>query len=635
MNKKGQFSIIAALLVAVVLVSALITTYSAIRYSQIEDQPEILSAIDETNLSLKQILGFTVGYYGSILKVTGNSSYAQNQAESYLQSGLNNIGDIRPEWSPSFNVTSFDLSTNWFMDTSYSSGEMHIEYDLTGLGVYGISYSASSRLEVFVFNSNSSNQATISIFKDENEPLINLGRQNFKFYRYIYDSETWELVSPKVIISFANGTYLIDLPFGVEDSYVLQVEDSRGIIVTASSFSKYVTSLSWDDKYATIPDENIIIEVLQNGTIRWLGQTLNSTTSIKPLPPIPIKSIHVSQTINGVDQEVSFQIEDWASNYLVPLGISNNQSIFNSGNMIVSLINSQVSKLTIWWDGSDDAYQTPYAYQNIYFTDNPSNQRLNNGKLQLQFSGDFIVTSTINSVSTTANFMQINGKSPVYGSNLAYPIYNGIIRDIIHQEAEWSNGIPNCPNVYSQIVLTLPANVNYYTYQLRLMFLNSDQNRTITEINALSLSSSINEIQTENGTIDGLPEIVSTISSSDSFFNFSDGKGTHHWSQFISSSEGAGIMFTDIGNQQLYVFDQIAGTTTGAITAESSLENQIELKPITSTTQFDTALDVIWIGAIATFDSSNTPIYKLQEETPTGLWILFEFPPSIIITTEK
>jgi len=635
MNNKGQFSIIAALLVAVVLVSALITTYSAIRYSQIEDQPEILSAIDETNLSLKQILGFTVGYYGSILKVTGNSSYARNQAESYLQSGLTNIGDIRPEWSPSFNVTSFDLSTNWFMDTSYSSGEMHITYDLTGLGVYGISYSASTRLDVFVSNSNSSNQATISIFKDENEPLINLGRQNFKFYRYIYGSETWELISPKIIISFANGTYLIDLPFGVEESYVLQVEDSRGIIVTASSFSKYVTSLSWDSKYTTIPDENIVIEVLQNGTIRWLGQTLNSNASITPLPPIPIKSIHVSQTINGIDQEVPFQIEDWASNYLVPLGINNNQSIFSNGNMIVFLVNSQVSKVTIWWDGSDEAYQTAYAYQNIYFTDNPSSQRLNNGKLQLQFSGDFSVTSTINSISTTANFMQINGELPSYGSTLACPIYNGIIRDIIHQEAEWSNGIPNCPNVYSQIVLTLPANVNYYTYNLRLMFINSDQNRTITELNALTLSSSINEIQTENGTINGLPEIVSTISSSDSFYNFSDGKGDHHWSQFISSNEGAGIMFTDIGSQQLYLFDQIAGTTTGAITAESSLENQIELKPITSATQFDTALDANWIGAIATFDSSTAPIYKLQEETPTGLWILSELPPSIIITTEK
>ncbi|MCJ7561311.1 hypothetical protein MUO79_11970, partial [Candidatus Bathyarchaeota archaeon] len=174
MNRKGQFSIIAALLVAVVLIAAVITTYSAIRYSPLQDQPQVLSAIDETNLALKQILGFTVGYYGSVLKVTGNSSYARTLATNYLRSGLNNIGDIRPEWGPSFNVTTLALITNWFTNTSYSSGNVTVKYDLTGLGVYGMSYSASSRLDVSILNSNSTSQAYLSIFKDGNEPLINL-----------------------------------------------------------------------------------------------------------------------------------------------------------------------------------------------------------------------------------------------------------------------------------------------------------------------------------------------------------------------------------------------------------------------------------------------------------------------------
>jgi len=636
LNNKGQFSIIAALLVAVVLISALITTYSAIRYSQQEDQPEILSAIDETNLSLKQILGFTVGYYGSVLKITGNTSHARSLATKYLQSGLTNIGDIRPEWSPSFNLTSIDLSSKWFMNTAYSSGEIHIKYDLTGLGVYGISYTASAKLEVFVLNSNSSSQASIAIFKDENEPLINLGSQNFKFYRYILESASWELVSPNVITSYANGTYVIDLPLGVEESYMLQVEDSRGIMVTASSFNRYSTTFSWDEKYNTIPNENVIVEVLQNGTMRWLGQTLNSNQTIKPLPPIPVKAIHVSQTINGVDQEVPFQIEDWSSNYLVPLGLSNNQSIISNRNMIVFLANSQVEKVTIWWDGSDEASQTPYAYQNTFFNDDTEYQRLDNGKLKLQVSGDFSVTSTINSVSTVANFMKINGKTPSYGADLAYTIFNGVVRDIVHQEAEWGGGgIPDCPNVYSQIVLTLPANVGYYTYHLRLMFINSELSRTITELNAISLSSSINEIQTENGTLGGLPITASTLASSDSFYNFSDGKGAHHWSQFISGTDGAGIMFTDMGNQQLYVFDPINGAATGALTADSVSNSQIKLQPITISTQVNEAINVAWYGAVATFDSTSTPIYKIENGIPTGLWILSEFPPSITITAEN
>jgi hypothetical protein len=638
-NNKGQFSIIAALLVAVVLIAAVMTTYSAIRYSPLQEQPQVLSAIDETNLALKQILGFTVGYYGSVLKVTGNTSYARALATNYLQSGLNNIADIRPEWGPSFNVTKLALTTNWYTKTSYSTGNITVKYDLTGLGVYGISYSASSRLDVIVSDSNSTSQASLKILKDEDEPLINLGSHNFDFYRYIYANSTWELINPTNITSYADGTYLIDLPSGVPgDSYVLQVEDSRGIVVTASSFSRYTITLTWDGNYSTIPDENIVIEMLQNGIMRWLGQNLNLPESAKPIPPVPVKAIHITQTINGVDQEVPFQIEDWASEYRNPLGLTSATSLFSSRNMIVFLANSKVSKVTIWWNGSDDAVQTSLAYENVYFDDSTGGDgRLYNGRLELTLpfdgNGNYDVTSRVGSVTARAYFMRVNSEFPTYGSNLAYIIYNGVIRDIIHQEAEWSTGIPDCPNVYSQIVITLPANVTYYTYQLRLMFINSEQSRTIDELMPIRLSSSISQIQTENGTLGGLPVTVDTTSGSDYFYNFSDGTWAHHWSQFISGTDGAGIMFTDTGNQQLYAFDSIAGTTTGALRA-NSFNRRIELLPVTSSTPFQYALDVAWYGAVVTFDNT-TPIYTIQESTPTGLWMLVEYPPTVTVTAES
>ena len=161
-NNKAQFSIIAAMLVAVVLIAAVMTTYSAIRYSSLQEQPQVLSAIDETQFALKQILGFTIGYYGSVLKVTGNTSYARILATDYLSSGLNNIADIRPERGLSFNVTNLALATNWYMNTSYSTGNIRVEYDLTGLGFYGVDYTASSRLNVIVSESNSTNQANLA-----------------------------------------------------------------------------------------------------------------------------------------------------------------------------------------------------------------------------------------------------------------------------------------------------------------------------------------------------------------------------------------------------------------------------------------------------------------------------------------
>ena len=175
MNNKAQFSIIAALLVAVVLIAAVMTTYSAIRYSPVQGQPQIMSAIDEANLALKQILGFTVGYYGSVLKVTGNVTYAQQLAVNYFKSGISNIDDIKPEWGLSLNVTNLKLDTNWFTNKSYSQGSMESTFDLNGLGISGISYSTSSRLEVQISNSNSTTQAQFKIFTDNSEPLINLG----------------------------------------------------------------------------------------------------------------------------------------------------------------------------------------------------------------------------------------------------------------------------------------------------------------------------------------------------------------------------------------------------------------------------------------------------------------------------
>jgi hypothetical protein len=631
MNNKGQFSIIAAMLVAVVLIAAVMTTYSAIRYSPLQEQPQVLSAIDETNLALKQILGFTVGYYGSVLKVTGNTSYARGLATNYLSSGLNNIADIRPEWGPSFNVTNLVLTTNWFTNTSYSIGNVTVKYDLTGLGVYGINYSASSRLDVTVSDSNSTSQAQLNIMKDEDEPLINLGSHNFDFYRYVYETSTWELVNPTNITSYADGTYVIDLPSGVPgDSYVLQVEDSRGIIVTASSFSRYTATLTWDGNYSTIPNENIVVEMLQNGTLRWLGQNLNLTESAKPIPPVPVKAIHVTQTINDVDQEVPFQIEDWSSEYRIPLGLSSNTTLFSNKQMIVFQMNSKVSKFTIWWNGSDEAVQTSLAFTNTYFDYDSSSRTLDNGIQSLQFSSSgFTLTSRVGTTTSTARLMRINGDEDNTAPELAYVIVDGVVRDIVQGEAEWQDGPDNCPNVYSNIVITLPANVTYYTYQLRLMFINSQQQRTITDLCPIRLSTGFSTIQTENGTAGGYPIVAS---GSGTFYNDSGSWTPHHWSQMISGARGAGIMFTDAANQRLYAFDSTdPGTPTGALEASSGL---IELLPVTlRQVQFLTAMDVTWDGAVVTFDDT-TPIYT-DSGTPTGMWILAEYPPTVTVTAES
>ena len=660
MNNRGQFSIIAALLVAVILISTVIVTYSTIRNSPIPAQPQVLSAIDETNFAIKQILGFTVGYYGSVLKVTGNSSYAKMLATNYLHSGFENIANMHPEWGTSFNVSKIDMRIYWFTNTSYSIGNLAVKYSLTGLGIYGINYTTSCKLSIQIIKTNSTTQACLNVAKDEkNEPLINLGKQNFKFYRYIYENSTWKPVSPlndTSIEAHADGTYYVNMSdpalLGIIDpySYLIQVEDPRGIIVVASSFSRYTCTLNWSDTfYAPLKnaaDATIVVELLQNGTMQWLGQNLNLTSQTKPIPPIPpipVKAIRVNQTINGVNREVPFQIEDWASDYKIPLGLTSNASLFNSRTMLVFLINPNVSKVTIWWNGSDTATQTPLAYTNKYFTVDTSKKTLNNKIITVKIDSKdnlpFKVVSTKGQSSATAVFMRINGENASFGwSEPMYAITNGPVRVVLQHEVEWEgNGAPNCPNVYAHIVLTLPANATYYTYHLRLMFLNStDRPRTITDLCPIKItttSSATFSPVTEDGVAaNGYPN-VSTASGL--FYNMSN-IWAHHWTQLNSTkTRGFGIMFPDDSNKKLYYFDSIIGDKTGALNV-SSARKTIAFSPVkrVQVSNFASSLDICWYGAVVTFDGT-TPIYKIQDGKKTGLWVIVEYPPTITVTTQS
>jgi hypothetical protein len=633
---RGQFSIIAALLVAIILVAAVIMTYAAVRNNPFQQPPKVLSSIGEMNLSIKRILEFATGYYGSILQVTGNSTYAKELTSNYLYSGFINIARSHPEWNPSFDINSSGFSTLWFAPTSYTMGNVSVTYSLSGLGVEGVKYETSSLLKVDILET-LNNQARVLITREENKPDLTLGTGNFFFYNYSYSDSAWKPISPSDLQVFSNGTYVLQIPDGVDPAaYSIQVIDPRNIMAIAffsevslvSGLPQYTYKLTWNSSlYSSLNEDTIIVEALQNGTLRWLGQELELSPRGRPIPPIPVKSFRVNQTIDGVSQEVPFQVEDWGSNYRVPLGLSSEYSVFSSRNMIVFLVNHRVEEVTLWWDGRDTANQTTYATTNRYFTnDDPGNHFLTNGILDLNIDAsgsNFIVTSTVGSSTSTAEFMRINGESSRYGADPAYVIHHGIVRDIIQQEAEWfGNGAPDCPNVYSQIVLTLPANATYYTYALRTIFVSSLQSRTITDLSAIQLSVGGGQALTENGTSGGMPVVSSATGLFYNFSSFETG-WAHHWSEFIEGSQGGGIMFTNSSNFKLYTFDSIAGEKTGALNVIASSQT-IEFNPVAlSEASFTYPLDITWHGAVVTFQ--DEPIYP-------GLWVMVEHPPTIEIS---
>ncbi|MDG6222073.1 MAG: hypothetical protein QCH99_02285 [Candidatus Bathyarchaeota archaeon] len=648
---KGQFSIIAALLVSVILVSAVISTYTNVRHSEVPESSNVLSVIGQMNSDIKSILDFTVGYYGSILQVTGNSTYAKNQTTSYLSSGLVNIARSHPEWNPTFTLDLdgeyADVSTRWFMPDSYSRGSVNVTYSIGSLGIYDVSFHASSALHVTILEA-PIGFANISITRDNSEPELGLSKENFWFFTYTEDS-TWELINPPEV-RISNGFYIITLPSGVDTaSYSVQVEDNRGLLVSAFYSQKSVASESriphftyyfdwastgvWDI-YNSLETDIFAIELLQNGTLKWLGQPLELPDA-HPIPPVSIKAFRVNATIDDNSCEIPFQVEDWASDYTVPLGLAGNNSIFNNNNMLVFLVNHTIDEITLWWDGNDTAIQTSYAWENIYFDDDVDSNpgTLYNGFLDLTINNFWIESSVRSnpSVRSIANFAHFNlpDGSPQYGDQLSYVIYNGIVRDIVQQEPEYYDGVYECPNLYVQVFLTLPANAPYYTYSVRTVFLESiNDPRTITDFSVIQLSDLSGTPLTEDGyDEDGYPE---TSDSSGEYFDGYPSDWAHHWSQFSSGDSGAGIMFTDSANEHLYLFDGITGTETGALVVDGA-ENSIAFNPVEAElnnvnghTDF---LDAVWYGAVVTFDGE--PIYTSPANGHFGLWVMVENPPAL------
>ncbi len=648
MNNRGAFSIIAALLVAVILAGTLIAVYATARYGSSQSlAPQTLTATDQTNGALLKALGFTVGYYGSILQVTGNQTYAYANATTYMNSALQYIATMNPSLGETIKMTSLSLSNNWFSNPSISTGKLSVVYDLAALGIYGINYTTSCSLGVQILNSPNGNQVRLNVTQDLTEPLTSLGQQNFNFYFYNYSTANWQLISPSVAPTIStNGTYLINVPSGIDSSaYMVQVTDSRGIMVEASSFNSYNMNFTFSAQTAPAP---VVVELLQNGTMRWFGQGLLNTTQTRPIPPISISSLHLCQT--GYTSDLPFQVEDWASQYQIPLSMSSNYTIFSNSQMIVFEVTPSISQLTLWWNGSDTAIQPSAAYTDTYFTgDNPlaGTGTLSNGNMTLQISYPknnifqasypyylLQIKSTVGNVSSSANFMRIDGNASQYGSGSpAYIIDHGVVRDIVQEEAEWNcSGTTNYPNVYSQIVFTLPANATFYTYQLRLMFINSAMvARNIKDISPIQLTTSISPVQamTENGTlINGVPKVTNGTGI---FYNTGN---ANHWSQLINNAlQGTGIMFSDSANQQLYAFDALANKVTGALNVSSSIP-VIELDPVTSAgpVSFTSALDLTWFGAVDTFNGVN-PI--CVNNGTLGVWPVVEQPPSVTVSPQS
>ena len=674
-KRRGQFQVLAAFLVLIILGGAIISSYKKLGENAQVEPVKVSNTVNEVNTSIWKLLGFATGYYSSIIDVTGNYTYAQNKTKSYLQGGLQNIAEAHPDWGVSFNYGSKDLAfqTNWFDSTSWTKGNWTITYSVPTLGLYGIKVNIVTAIEAtigFTDIVGGKYYSHLNITSDNGQSTLVLTKDDFKFFKYDSANRKWtfvNLVSEPTLTS--TGEYQIEIPPGVDQkSYYIQVTDQRGIHASAAfvqglydpiknHYKNQVPSYSYKINYRdlslynSLTDDRFTLELLQNGTIRWLGIRMPVNDGLnpygeKPIPPIPVKSLRVNASSDsGVHwSAIPFQVEYWGNNYEVPMGLANVNTIFDENCMIVFQVTHSNTNIRIWWVGRDTAVAIPQTSQ---FNDDPANSILRNGKITLlaalsdTYSPNERISATFGTLTADAYFLRFNDPSDAKNSNqvmhsgISYTIINGIVRDVIQQEPEWSGGISGLPDTLAHIIIMLPAKTTYYTYKLHVIFLPTTQTRTLSELSVIRLTNNKGTLsyKIENGYTTGTPNIITT----QGYYGTSDGGGIHRWSEYISGSTGAGSgLMVNMGQSQhkdsLYCFNNdTAPASRGYLRGQNGVIEWNPQKNGSTTDSFQTGRTIIWNGAVVLFDgtSSSTPIYPNSGKT--GLWVMVDEMPTFTI----
>ena len=513
-SKDGQFIILAAALILIIMVSVVTFLYTNIPTNQIVAQ-NVLGAVNSVEQAADKVLAASVSYYSTILNVTGNYTYARQQATTLTFAGFSTLYNLYSYYGFTYSVTQPVFSAYWYSPLSYTYARSTVYFNLTSLGFTGLNSNATQELLVHIVCPPNcppkGDAAIVDVEEQGDSPITNLQADNFYFEVYSNNLNGWVKQYPTQFTNYGNGTYSLSYN-GFQNAYILGVVDQRGILALASSYSSITYAFSWPT-YNPIITQPFVVQVYNNGSLSMLGQPL--TQQSYPIPPVPVKDILVNETnttsSGGLTKpfQVPFQVEDWASNYTVPLGLSGNETLFSDFQMIAVLVApSKTQSLTIYWKGLDTWNQTPYAIPGTqqskqYFTPKQSctsDSIVMNGALSINtgnLQGDQVQLSvSVGGKTFTVSFVSADGKTSMNYGGISCTLAPGVVRDIIQVEPENTNGFGETYSVYFQLVLLIPADTNYVEVFQRVFFVNVSSN-TQRNVNDLML----NSIQVNGGSI--------------------------------------------------------------------------------------------------------------------------------------
>jgi len=192
-NKKGQFIVLATLIVAIMIISIGTIMYGTVTYFKHERWQDYLMVIDNIELGSRRVVELSLANY-TILNGTNNQILVNN-----LNNWQTNLTKVYPGFGAALthstanssyyaygmNISySFGLARLWYKKTSFSAANATFNLNLTSVGLAGYKFLVSTLLKVTIFNAtwSSTNKDLViylAVYEEGLTPITNLDKSKF------------------------------------------------------------------------------------------------------------------------------------------------------------------------------------------------------------------------------------------------------------------------------------------------------------------------------------------------------------------------------------------------------------------------------------------------------------------------
>jgi len=236
-HKKGQFVIIAVLMIAIMIISIGAVMNRAVTYYKHEPWEEYLTLIGSVELGSRRLVELSLANYTNAITPDSNILKAN------LQKWQINLTRVYAGYGISINYTVANrlynvygtsinyvlgLNYTWQKPSSFSAANATFALDVNSIGLKGYKFASAAFLNLRILNVTvDTNEITVAVKKENEVPVTALGKDNFQVAGLDILKVTSRYDQQYLVVYKIKCAGVLTLPVTVK------LWDTRGIQVTA------------------------------------------------------------------------------------------------------------------------------------------------------------------------------------------------------------------------------------------------------------------------------------------------------------------------------------------------------------------------------------------------------------------